>query len=372
MMTTIQLYVLFPLLIYSICIFCLFAVTILKKDNIPIRTDSTLQQNISVIIPFKNEEVHLPGLLDSISRMEYAGEVEFIFIDDESDDRSANVIRRYRHTVPYPVRVLPTNYDKNVPLTRKQQALDYGISNARFDVLAFTDADMHLHPNWLSSLEVAMHSGIDMVYGHTVIAPRSSLFSWIQAMQLEFLFSVAAGFERLGIIGSCMGNNMLLNKSAYLETGGFYAIGYTITEDRALLRHFRQHHRKTGLGQPFFPIASTPPHTSFTAFLQQLQRWAQGGFTNGINLLLFGILFSIQNLSLSFVLINPVHHPVSLLFFSNFLLTWLFIAASFHRHKAQISSRYFIFFYVILLIETILLPLLIVLKRNSNWKGSSV
>lgn len=372
MIPIIQLFILFPLLIYSICIFSLIIVTLCKNNNIPNRVYSTPQKSVSVIIPFRNEEVHLPGLLDSIAELEYTGNFEFIFIDDESDDRSTDILRQRCRTLPCPIRVFPASYDKNVLLTRKQQALDQGIKHAQYDVLAFTDADMHLHSGWLSSLENTLHSEIDLVYGHTVIAPCTSFFSWIQAMQLEFLFSVAAGFERLGIVGSCMGNNLMLKKSAYLETGGFSAIGYTITEDRALLRHFRRHQRKTALVEPFIPIASTPPHVSFAAFLQQLQRWAQGGFTSGINLLLFGLLFSIQNVSLIFTLILPTYYPVSIIFLCNFLLTWLFTAVSFHRHKARISSRYFLFYYTILLIETVILPLLFVLKKSPKWKGSSV
>lgn len=362
---------LFPLVLYSICIIIFIVVSLLKKQTDTKNTGSEVK-NISIIIPFRNEAKHIKALMKSLALLKHEGNLEVLLIDDDSSDDSTAQIDKYHYLLPFPVRQIAGTYNKQIPLTRKQQALDLGIRKSRYDHIAFTDADMQLHPDWVSSLDRAMTPEISLVYGHSVITPVKTFLSWLQAMQLEFLFAVAAVFELIGIVGSCMGNNLLLNKNAYNKTGGFKSIGYTITEDRALLRHFRKNGCKTALALPFSPTAATAPHVSFPEFIQQQLRWAKGGFGNGINLLLFGLLFMMEIISVPITLVGCTGLPFMYLSVGNLLLTWLFIFVSFHRNHSKVSPVSFIFFYPFLLIEAIILPLLLLFPKKTNWKETPV
>ena len=52
------------------------------------------QTGVSVVVPFRNEGDHLPGLLADLSRQTYPQELlEFILVDDHSVDDSANMVR---------------------------------------------------------------------------------------------------------------------------------------------------------------------------------------------------------------------------------------------------------------------------------------
>ena len=57
---------------------------------------TSLNVCFSVIIPFRNEEQHLPKLLSSIVQLDYPKQkFECIFVDDDSNDDSVPLIQRY-------------------------------------------------------------------------------------------------------------------------------------------------------------------------------------------------------------------------------------------------------------------------------------
>lgn len=102
---------------------------------------------ISVVIPVYNSEKFLDDLLDSLMRQSLNTEVyEIIFIDNNSNDNSARILRNY------------TNINKNCKyymFNKKQGSYasrNFGISLARGDVLAFTDADCILGEKWLKNI----------------------------------------------------------------------------------------------------------------------------------------------------------------------------------------------------------------------------
>ena len=173
-------------------------------------------------------------------------------------------------------------------LTSKQQALDFGIDKARYEWIALTDADMKLLPQWLDSLMMSSDQNTDMVFGHTAIMTDNRVFTHIQAFQLEFLFCAAHAFHKVGITGSCMGNNMLVSKQAYQKAGGQKAIGYNMVEDRALLNLFKQKKMNISCTEPFLPLALTYPCENWHLFFIRLKmgkRWICLAFSLFIGLL---------------------------------------------------------------------------------------
>ena len=102
---------------------------------------------ISVIIPVYNSEKFLDDLLDSLMRQSLnTGVYEIIFINNNSNDNSARILRNY------------TNINKNCKyymFNKKKGSYasrNFGISLARGDVLAFTDADCILEEKWLENI----------------------------------------------------------------------------------------------------------------------------------------------------------------------------------------------------------------------------
>ena len=72
----------------------------------------------SVIIPFRNEEQHLPKLLSSIVQLDYPKQTfECIFVDDDSNDDSVPLIQRYLTNTGIDFKII-----KSLHLPKKMQS----------------------------------------------------------------------------------------------------------------------------------------------------------------------------------------------------------------------------------------------------------
>ncbi len=354
------------LLFYSVLILRLMIALFVKKSN---TGEPKTPHPVSIVIPFRNEQKHLKTLLQSLQHQSYSGQYEILLINDGSTDQSVKIINEFKKHSAIDLTVLDSPYDSGCELTSKQQALNFGIDRARHDWIALTDADMKLLPEWLNSLMINSGQNTDMVFGHTALITDNRAFTRIQAFQLEFLFSAAYTFNKAGIAGSCMGNNMLVSKQAYQKAGGQKAVGYNMVEDRALMNLFRQKEMNISCTDPFLPLALTFPCESWNHFFHQFKRWARGGFVWHSNLLFIGLLFSLQNVLLFLSCFSILPKTLTIVTIGNFLLTWLFTTLSFRKIRSSQNFFYFPFFLLFLLFETILFLLSFFSKSDIEWKG---
>jgi len=98
---------------------------------------------ISFLVPTYNAEETLSPCLDSI--MVQRGPKEILIIDDGSTDGSADVASSYASRCPE-VRLLRKIHGGEA------SALNFGIGEARGDLIAFVEADVELSPDWLEKL----------------------------------------------------------------------------------------------------------------------------------------------------------------------------------------------------------------------------
>ncbi|MDR0330212.1 MAG: glycosyltransferase [Chitinispirillales bacterium] len=346
---------------------------------------------VSVIIPFRNEERNLNALLASIAKQCYKGMIEVVLVNDQSEDNGVSVIKAFsHHNDNIFIKIIDLHPSINTALTSKQQALDLGVENSSHPLLLFTDADMALAPNWVESM-VNSHKSTNAahVFGHTAVTPsgaRRSLFTLLESYQLEFLFSFAYAFAKLNLTGSCMGNNVLAAKDAYLKCGGQRGAGYSIVEDRALLALMRKKGFKAAAQEPFGVTAFTYPSQSKKQFLNQMLRWAAGGLRPGGGLFAAGGLMLVQNLMFFLTalgMIAPaagvmVPTGIAVASIANFVLTWGFLAASFWKNGGAAGAgstalHLFLYpaYYIFMMAETaVFLPLMVFKgKGGIRWKG---
>jgi len=239
------------LIFTAILLICLLLYTILKIRilaalfiNSPAENAMSASRNeelpgVSVVIPFRNEADNLETLLGSLGRQKYKGFIEIVLVNDSSTDNSVGVIHNAAHKCPIPVKLVESIYNQEIALTSKQQALDLGVRSSRYGCIVFTDADMQFDEHWVYSLVKVYLTGALMVFGHTSLCgQRKDMFALWQSFQLEYLFTIAYAFNKAGITGSSMGNNMLIDRKAYESIGGQEGIGFTIVEDRELYNVF--------------------------------------------------------------------------------------------------------------------------------------
>lgn len=264
-----------PVLLYTAAI-TIFTAVIHRKRTLP---NQQHYLPVSVVIPFRNEAANIANLLESLCQQNYPQAFELIFIDDNSSDKGREILKEMAKKLTAKIEILSLQLDPEKNLTSKQQALDYGVQQARFPVIVFTDADMVFDENWLKDLAGSLSPQRDLVFGHTSIVKTNptSLFQRLEAFQLELLFSFAFAFDKANLCGSGMGNNIVFKKEKYILCGGQVGIGYSIVEDRELISLFQKKGCSTAAQTPFIPKAYTYPCSDFKQFSNQLRRWAVGG-----------------------------------------------------------------------------------------------
>lgn len=95
---------------------------------------------ISVVIPVYNEEKYIGACLDSLMKQTVPAD-EIIVVNNNSTDNTAKIIKKY------PVRML----------NEKRQGMTFarnkGFNEAQYEIIARTDADTILPPNWIKRIK---------------------------------------------------------------------------------------------------------------------------------------------------------------------------------------------------------------------------
>ena len=109
---------------------------------------------ISVIIPIYNAEAYLAACLDSVLAQNRA-DIEILLIDDGSTDGSAEICRRYAGG--HPAFRYFRRQNAGVAVAR-----NFGVGEARGDLIMFVDADDLLAPGAIEALLACMDSETDI------------------------------------------------------------------------------------------------------------------------------------------------------------------------------------------------------------------
>jgi len=227
---------------------------------------------LSVVIAFRNEATNLPALLVNLREQSYSQEkFEVIFVDDHSDDQSPEIVKASESSSSIRLMQLPQH------LTGKKAALDFGIRQAKGEVIVTTDADCRVMPQWLSFInEQFQNEKIKMVTGLVRIDESNSLFSRLQALEFVSLMGTTGATIGLGSPTMCNGANLSFRKSAYLQVNG-YEGNATIPsgDDEFLMRKINSTWKNAiAFLDDEQSIVFTPAQHSFSQWINQRLRWA--------------------------------------------------------------------------------------------------
>ena len=252
---------------------------------------------VSVVVAAMNEEQALPRLLDSLAA-QTTGAFELVLVDDRSSDATAAIMEAHRAAAPYPVRVV-RNRRPPEGCTGKQQALDLGVARAAGELLLFTDADCTVPPTWVERLTAyfAADAGgrTGVVFGQLAVQPpgaggggggaggdaarRPDRFTdRYQAFDQPLVHQYSTGTAGLGQPTGCFGNNLALRAPVLAAVGGFRSLGYTITEDAALIGAASRAGWKVRAATLPETLVTTEPQPDWRAFINQHVRWNGGAF----------------------------------------------------------------------------------------------
>ncbi|HEX5410564.1 MAG TPA: glycosyltransferase family 2 protein [Terriglobia bacterium] len=226
---------------------------------------------VSVIIPARNEELNIERVVRSIAPQR--GLRELIVVDDDSTDRTAEILAGLQQEIP----LLRTRGVKSLPegWTGKSHAAAAGAELATGDWLLFTDADTEHLPGSLEAMvDRATAEGAALLS----LSPGQQTPTWWEKAIIPFVFVQLAKifpFEKVSDPASpeaaANGQYLLVRRSVYNEIGGFAAVRREILDDVALARLVKQR----GGRLLFLPGAEWVRTRMYSTFRDMWQGWSK-------------------------------------------------------------------------------------------------
>ena len=200
-----------------------------KKKSVP-----DIFQSISIIIAARNEIKNLPNLLNSLACLDYPRDkYEIIIVNDHSNDGSKEYLATQKNI---PNLKIINFYRETPPLTGKKAALQQGIEQAQYEILAFTDADCIVPVSWLQEINRSFTKETDYLLSYSVIKrkPDDSIIR-LKNFERSVNYALAAAGLYYKIPFTSSACNMVYRKKTFLESGGFEGIGHLRSGDDDLL-----------------------------------------------------------------------------------------------------------------------------------------
>ena len=232
--------------------------------------------SVSVIIPAHNEEDKIGATLASLSKQRYAGEVEFVIVNDRSRDATPDIIQAF---VERDSRFRLVNVaEPSRRLAPKVNAVSIGIAHSTGDIILTSDADCQYPTGWVSGMVSHFEVDVAMVVGYVESTQPGDGAGAVQRFESTDWLSLMLTSMALTHFGwkfASSANNQGYRRSAFEEIGGFGASGRAPSGDEDLLT---QRMGRLQAGRIVFASNSdirvlTQPMPSTLALLNQRRRW---------------------------------------------------------------------------------------------------
>jgi glycosyltransferase involved in cell wall biosynthesis len=230
---------------------------------------------VSILIPARNEAHQIHRCIESIFELNYPqNKFEVLIGDDSSTDKSAEIVQNLIQS--------RTNF-KLIPITEnlgKAKAKANVLANlahfAKGEIFAVTDADIAVKPDWLMTLINEFDNPNIAIVSGTTIVKGETLFERMQGLEWLYSSGLLIAFDKLGLKGTAVGNNMSYTREAYFSVGGYENIDFSVTEDFKLFDTFRKAGYQTKNTLKVESLNFSNAQTQFNQFLHQRKRWLIG------------------------------------------------------------------------------------------------
>ncbi len=218
-------------------------------------------ENLTVIIPFRNERERITRLIHSINTSDKLP-AEFIFVDDHSDDETHELIKSLLIDIPY--KVIQSISEG------KKRALEQGISLASTEMILTFDADVKFSKNYFTQLEKLVK--VDMLVLPVLMQGKS----WKRIFEMDVDLAGVANCASTGlgypILAS--GANLVFSKVAYLKYANLDEHAHIASgDDVFLLNNFKKNNCEIHLiTNPKVAVRTDVPGT-LKEYLNQRLRW---------------------------------------------------------------------------------------------------
>ena len=339
--------------------------------------------SFTVLVPFRNEEINLPGLLKSMAALDYPRDLfEIIMINDDSSDTSVTIINSFKEAFPDLSITLTDNDLRNT--APKKDAIEKGITLSSKDWVITTDADCLVPTSWMQ----AFNSMINEEEPKMIVAPVSYVNSngFLHKFQLlDFLSLQGITMGSFGMKNGgwgkpflCNGANLCYRKDSFKEVHGFAGNEHIASGDDVFLleKMMQKFPDQVAFIKSTEAIVLTSSKDSVKDLIEQRVRWASK--TTAYDSLfskLTGLLVFANSLSMIIVLGLGIagHTPwlyVGLLFLIKFNVDFVLLFKTSEFFEQQEVMKSYFMSSILHPFFTILVAMLS-LRKNYTWKGFS-
>jgi len=267
-------FLIIPLLYISIQIWQLTVLYRYQSEETKLYIEEELP-TVSIWIACRNEESNLAACLDSILNLSYPqNKIQILIGNDQSTDRTGDIAHNYA-SVYSNIQVIDVQ-DNNSGLKAKARVMAQLDSHAIGEYYLITDADVRVRPNWIQGLLSNMDPQMGVCSGTTMVR-ASGTDGWLQEIDWAYFMGLLNVISYSGVPATAVGNNMIIRKDAYWQTGGYSKIKFSITEDYKL---YSEVCSKGWLWNNIMNkdvLAFSEKTEGFGNLLHQRKRWLSGG-----------------------------------------------------------------------------------------------
>ncbi len=229
--------------------------------------------SVSLIVALRNEEHNLEELVRNLEGIAYAQDkFEVILINDHSEDQTLSKLTALTRDL-HCVRVL----DLPPSIAGKKGALQYGISHAKFEIIATTDGDCQFSKHWLACIASYYNDdATKMVAGGVKLTGENSFFSRLQKTEFISLVGTTAATIGLGHPVMCNGANLSFRKEIFYEVKGYEDnLNVASGDDEFLMRKiFARYPTGIRFLNYYEAVVSSRAQLTAVALFNQRLRWA--------------------------------------------------------------------------------------------------
>ncbi|UKN00485.1 glycosyltransferase [Paracrocinitomix mangrovi] len=277
-------------------------------------------EKLSVVIPFKNEEDRIHGLIDSINKViiPKSMEVEFFFVDDHSTDNTAALLTK---DLLKPHKILLNNGKG------KKDAIDTAIINSQFDYILCWDADIRFNESYLNTVYMMAEADCWILpvrlKANNFIARLGSIeFDWMQILTF-----ISVKFNKPLLSN---GANFLFRKERYFQAKEIRSdFNIASGDDVFLLNAFKELHADIQVTKVRSIEVETDAPVDLITLFNQRKRWINKVFKmkSGISLLLGLFVSLIAIVPIVSIALSLVYADVLFLvpLFCKYLIEYLFL-----------------------------------------------
>jgi len=173
---------------------------------------------VSIVVPVKDEEKVIGRLLKALLRLDYAPEkMEIIIVEDSSQDKTADICKRFRNQHPTSVKFFHRSTSNGKP-----SALNFGFKHAKGDIVAIFDADNIPETNVLMrAVKYFEDPAVAAVQGTTMTinAEENMLTKFISYEQAAWLKNYLQGKDALNLFVPLTGSCQFIRRDVLEKVG---------------------------------------------------------------------------------------------------------------------------------------------------------